>query len=299
MELRHLRYFVLLAEELHFARAADRLGISQPPLSQQIRALEEELGVRLFDRTSRRVALTPAGTLFLPAAQRTLDEAQRAIEVAHRAARGDLGDLRVGFNASAPFVPRVATAIHDYRQRYPDVRLSLTEFGGPAPVDAIAAGTLDVGFVRASRPPVLPAALIATLLLEERLFIGMRPDHRLARGDGVRLVQMGGEPMVVYANERSGGSTDEFFRLMRQASMEPVVAQKVHEVSTLLGLAAAGVGMVVIAESLRAIQSAGLIYQPILDEGAVSSMWLVRRRDGVTAPCANFLSLMDIAAAAG
>ncbi|MGI4731509.1 MAG: LysR substrate-binding domain-containing protein [Janthinobacterium lividum] len=298
MELRHLRYFVLLAEELHFARAADRLGISQPPLSQQIRALEEELGVRLLARTSRRVALTPAGTLFLEAARRTLDEAELAIAVARRAASGELGTLRVGFNASAPFIPSVAAAIHHYRQTYPDVGLLLKEVAGPAQIEAIVSRSLDIGFLRTPRPPVLPATLTASLLLEDRLFVGMRPDHRLAAGDGVRWAQLAGEPLVVYASDRSGGFSEHVFRLMRDAGVEPEVAQSVQEISTLFGLTAAGVGVTIIAGSLRAMQSAGLVYRPVVDAGAVSSMWMVRRRDDDQPTCANFLALMDGATAA-
>src|SRR3954471_15007611 len=127
MELRHLRYFVAVAEALHFGRAAERLGISQPPLSQQIQALEAELGVRLFDRSGRKVALTPAGSVFLDEARQTLAQAARAVAAARRAADGVIGEIRIGFTASAPFTALVPRIIHAYRQSFPDVHLRLAE----------------------------------------------------------------------------------------------------------------------------------------------------------------------------
>jgi DNA-binding transcriptional LysR family regulator len=292
MELRHLRYFVQVATDLHFARAAAHLGISQPPLSQQIRSLEEELGVRLFDRTSRSVALTPAGRLFLDSARATLDQAEQAVMVARRAAQGELGELAIGFNASAPFIPRIAGAIHAFRQTWPEVRLTLAEMGGPAQIEAVAEARLDLGFLRQSSSPALPQGLAATALLEERLFVAMRPDHRLAGGDGLHLSDLQGEPMLFYAREASGGFGDELLALLRGAGVEPVVAQTVREVSTLFGLAAAGVGVTVLAESLRALQSANLVYRPLLDPGARAAMWVVRRRDLSSLPCRNFLAMV-------
>jgi len=292
MELRHLRYFVLVAEELHFARAAQRLGISQPPLSQQIRLLEDELGVRLFDRTSRRVTLTPAGALFLDAARATLNQAERAVTVARRAALGELGTLRIGFNASAPLIPRVAMAIHDYRERFSDVELSLSEIAGPAQVAALAAGSLDIGFLRSAAPPVLPPTIVGTRLISERLYVAMRPDHPLAARPTLRFADLAGEPLLVYAIERSGGFTEELFGLLRAAGVEPLVGQSVHEVATLLGLAAAGVGLAVLAQSLCALQSAGLAYVPLDDASARTAMWLIRRQDERPLPVRHFLGLV-------
>src|SRR3954462_3658840 len=127
MELRHLRYFVAVAEELHFRRAAERLNISQPPLSQQIRLLELELGAALFERTNKRVELTQAGRLFLPEARAALAQAERAIEVARKAERGELGELRIGFFPSAPLVPEIARAFRAYRGKQPNVILILNE----------------------------------------------------------------------------------------------------------------------------------------------------------------------------
>jgi DNA-binding transcriptional LysR family regulator len=275
MELRHLRYFVQVAEDLHFARAAARLGISQPPLSQQIRQLEDELGVRLLDRTSRRVSLTRAGTAFLDAARRVLVEADKAALTARRLGSGECGELRVGFNASAPFIPQVATAIHTYRLRYPDVQLVLSEMVGPVQVEAILGDALDVGFLRSTTPPSLPSELVASRILCERFVVATRPDHPLAGRSGLRLADAAAHPLVVYANDRSGGFTDELFALMRVAGTEPRIAQTVREVSTLLGLVAAGVGITVVAESLCALQSAGLVYTPLLDDHAESAIWLI------------------------
>ena len=275
MELRHLRYFVQVAADLHFARAAAHLGISQPPLSQQIRLLEEELGVLLLERTSRRVALTPAGALFLEAAQRTLAEADRAVLIARRAAHGEIGELRIGFNASAPFIPKIATALYAFRHRYPDVRLALTEVAGTAQIEAIKDGVLDLGFLRSAECPSVPEGLTATMILNERLVVATRPDHQLARRSGLHLSDLGNEAMVVYASDRSGGFTEALFSLMRNAGVEPHVAQSVSEVSTLLGLVAAGIGITIIAESLSSLQSAGLAYVPLLDDRATTAMWLV------------------------
>lgn len=292
MELRHLRYFVQVAGDLHFARAAARLGISQPPLSLQIRQLEEELGVRLLERTSRRVALTPAGTAFLEGATRTLAEADRAVSMARGVARGEHGELRVGFNASAPFIPQIATAFNTFRLRYPEVQLALSEVPGPAQVEAILTDVLDVGFLRSAAPPTLPPELVSTRILEERLVVATSPDHPLAGRAGLRLADAAASPMVVYGRDRSGGFTEDLFALIRTAGAEPRVAQTVSEVSTLLGLVAAGVGIAVVAQSLCALQSAGLVYTQLADSDAVSAIWLVHAM--VCAPTAtNFAAIVN------
>ncbi|VXC93368.1 LysR substrate-binding domain-containing protein [Sphingomonas sp. 8AM] len=292
MELRHLRYFVQVAEDLHFARAAARLGISQPPLSLQIRQLEEWIGVRLLDRTSRRVTLTPAGTVFLQGAKRALAEAERAVSIARDVARGEQGELRVGFNASAPFVPQVAAAINTFRARYPEVRLALSEVAGTAQVEAILVGGMDVGFLRSAAPPVLPPGLVATCILRERLMLATNPDHPLAGRRDLRLAEAAAFPLVVYGSHRCGGFTEELFALIRAAGAEPDVVQTVQEVSTLLGLVAAGIGITVVAQSLGALRSTGLVYTQLADPEAVSAIWMVHAT--AAAPtAANFAEIVQ------
>jgi DNA-binding transcriptional LysR family regulator len=293
MELRHLRYFIGVAEELHFGRAAARLGISQPPLSHQIHALEDELGVRLFDRSSRNVELTNAGMLFLTEARATLAQAERAITVARRAAMGEVGELAIGFNASAPFVPKVARAIFDFRQGWPAVHLTLAELPRDAQLRALADGTIDVGITRSFAFPSVGPGITATPLLEERLVVALRPDHRLARQTTISLADLRGEPLVVYSRDLAGGFTDELFSLLRSSGVEPEVAQDVREVSTLFGLVSAGVGVTVMAESLCALQAANLVYRPLSDESARSALWVLHLNPAPKITCLHFLDLIQ------
>ena len=275
MELRHLRYFVAVAESLHFGRAAAQLGVSQPPLSQQIMALETELGVRLLDRTSRSVSLTDAGSLFLREAKATLAQAERAVLVAQRAARGEMGELTVGFNASAPFVPAVARAIHDFRGAWPDVHLTLTELAEPDMRKALGERSIEVGFLRSFRHPELPLGVIARLLLREGLVVAMRPDHPLAAKASIKLQDLHRQSMIFYQRGLTGGFTEKLLNMMRVASVEPIVAQEVREVSTLFGLVAAGIGITIVARSLRALQAVNIVYRDFDEDEANSALWLV------------------------
>jgi len=278
MELRHLRYFTAVAESLHFGKAAARLGVSQPPLSQQIIALETELGVQLLDRTSRSVALTDAGALFLREARATLAQAERAILIAQRAARGETGELTVGFNASAPFVPAVARAIHDFRRSSPDVHLTLSELAEPELRKSLADRSVEIGFLRSFRQPELASGLVARLLLREGLVVAMRPDHPLAARDRVKLGDLHHQSMIFYQRGLTGGFTEKLINMMRIAGVQPIVAQEVREVSTLFGLVAAGIGVTIVARSLRALQAVNLVYRDFDEPDANSALWLIHQR---------------------
>lgn len=290
MELRHLRYFVQVAEDLHFARAAAHLGISQPPLSQQIRALEDELQVRLLERTSRRVALTPAGVLFLDAARATLREADNAMSIARRAARGELGELAIGLSASAPFVREIAHAVAQFRNHYPQVALLLREIGGAGHLQQIEDHQLDLAFLRGRFIPTLPDAVIAEPFLNERLYVACPSTHRFAQRAAIDLADLADEPMVIYSNDRST-FTSNLLELLRHEGVEPRIAQIVTDITTLFGLAAAGIGVMVLVESLCNLQSPMLTYRPIADDQATMMLWLLRHREPTLA-CRNFLGML-------
>jgi DNA-binding transcriptional LysR family regulator len=277
MELRHLRYFVRVAEELHFGRAAIKLGISQPPLSQQIRALEDELGIELFDRTSRRVRLTDAGTIFLVEARRTLDQAQHAMDVARRIQQGEEGELAIGFASSVPFVAPVSRGFAEFRAEHPAVHLTLKELGREAQISELREEQLDVGFIRGTDRPILPGALTSSFVQEESLLVALRENHPLAQEDRPLTVRdVAGQPLVMFSKEAGAGFNEQIDLLFAREAQELRIVQEVSGLGSMLGLVAAGLGITVISESLRALTANGVVYRPLAAEGAVSRLWLIR-----------------------
>lgn len=276
MELRHLRYFVAVAEELHFGRAAEVLGISQPPLSQQIQALEQELGVRLFERTNRRVALTEAGRLFLEETRRTLAQVDKAADVARRAQLGELGELKIGFTSSAPFTSTIPRAILAFRQAYPEVHLDLHEMSSREVTEALEDESLQVGLIR---PLTLPQGLKAVELFNEPLVALLHAGHPLAGapGDGLELAALADEPFVYFSRNHGTGLHDQLISLARQAGFSPRIAQEANESLTIIGLVAAGLGVSVLPASFRRMRIDGVVYRTLLDPGATTAVWLVRR----------------------
>ncbi|WBO20791.1 LysR substrate-binding domain-containing protein [Sphingomonas abietis] len=283
-----------VATELHFGRAAEQLGISQPPLSQQIRLLEQELGVQLFERSSRKVRLTVAGRLFLDEAQATLAQADHAIRITRRAAGGEIGELTIGLAASALFVPLVSHAISAFRSSHPDVHLVFTELSMPAQRERVAAGSLDIGFVRSGNIPFLPSTVMAEHLVTDRMFVAMNKKHRLAAEDGpIAVSALAGEPLIHYPYEREG-FMDDLHRLFSNAGIRPALALESTEMSTLLGLVAAGLGISVLPGSLLRLEVDTLCYREIGDDDALSSMWLLRR-GALTNPAAcAFMDLLGL-----
>ncbi|MFC0667623.1 LysR substrate-binding domain-containing protein [Azotobacter chroococcum] len=292
MELRHLRYFIAVAEELHFGRAAEQLGISQPPLSQQIQALEEELGVRLFERTNRRVALSEVGRLFLPEARQVLAQLEQAVAVARRAQCGELGELKVGFTSSAPFTSTIPRAIRAFRQACPEVHLDLRELSSRGVAEAVHEGRLQVGVLRPLAP--LPEELVALELFAEPLVVVLPVGHPLAGGaDGVPLAALGEEPFVFFPRSFGTGLYDQLLELARAAGFVPRIVQEASEAMTLIGLVATGLGVTVLPASFSRMRIDGVVCRTLLDPGATTAVWLVRRRNEDSPLVRRFAELLE------
>lgn len=276
IELRHIRYFVAVAEDLHFGRAANRLGISQPPLSQQILALEREIGARLFDRSNRRVELTGAGKLFLKEATEILAKVDNAAALAERMHRGQAGELRVGFFGSAPFVEDFQRLLFDFLKMHPKVNLLLQEMPTYQQIDAILQGSLDLGFVRPLQPKVKSIQSIE--LCRERLMAVVRSDHPLASaGRAIPLRKLEGEPLVAYARAIGSGLHQKIVDLCRDAGFVPTVAQEANSTPTMMGLVAAGIGISILPASIKQLSFEGLSFIPLQEPEAQTAVWLVKR----------------------
>jgi len=292
MELRHLRYFVAVAEELNFRRAAERLHIGQPPLSIQIRALEEDIGARLFERSKRRVALTEAGSRFLRRAREILAAAGEAADEARRAARGEIGSLRVGFTSSLPYTSTLPDVLHAYRRRYPDVELQLKEMFTTDQLVAIAAGTLDVGLVRYVGGEV-PAGVVLRPIGSDPLCLVVNAAHPLAARPSLRFSDLAGEGFISFPAGVGTGLPDILRRLCQQAGFEPRIVQTAREATTQVGLVGAGLGMALLPAPLACIRLPRVRYVPVADDGAEFGL-SVALPAGEPAPLpAGFLQVLD------
>jgi len=296
MELRHLRYFVAVAEELSFTRAAERLHIGQPPLSQQIQALEHEIGARLFERNKRRVLLTEAGRLFLADARRVLALSDQAKETARRAHLGEAGELRVGFTFSTPFTPLFAKVVRRYRQRYPDVLLTFHEVATQPQLTRIEARELDVGFVRPASMP-LPRSVALTMLRRDPLRLVLPAGSPLARKKTITVKDLAGSAFVVFPKDAGTGIYHQIFDLCRAAGFTPDIAMEAGEPSTIIGLVAAGCGISLLPSSFEGIHMDGVVYRPLADPDATTAMLLARHAEGGGPLVDAFVALAEAAAA--
>jgi len=288
MELRHLRYAVAVADELHFGRAAARLHIAQPPLSQQIKQLEDEIGARLFDRSHRRVRLTDAGAAFISEARRTLASAERAADAARRAARGELGRLALGYVSSAAY-ELLPSLVRAFRKRAPDVTLALEEMSSSEQSRALAAGTLDLGLVR--RPPPIEPGLAGTVVRREPTVLAVPRDHALAAPRRLRLRALTHEPLIVFPARPRPSWADVAIDLCRRAGFEPRISHEALEMASALSLVAAGIGVALVPASIRAVRRPGVVFRPIAP-APTSEILLVRRDEPPSELVARFLEIV-------
>jgi len=275
MELRQLRYFVAVAEELHFGRAARRLHMAQPPLSQAIKQLESELGATLLARTSRRVELTDAGRLLLDEARRTLAQADRAATTARLAAQGATGWLRLAFVASAAcdILPSLLPA---QRAAAPDVSLQLRELTTERQIDALDRDEVDLGIAREVEAR---EGLVITPLRDEPLVAALPADHPQAARAALALRELADEPFVMTPRRAVPRLHDTILALCRAAGFSPRVVQEALQFPTILSLVSAGVGAAIVPAPVAAFRSDGVAYVPLSDRDAQSAVAFVHRAD--------------------
>lgn len=267
MELRHLRYFRAVAEELHFGRAAERLRIAQPPLSQQIRALERELGVALLTRSTRRVDLTPAGAAYLERAVAILDAVDDATEVAHRVAEGSAGRLVIGCVGSATY-SLLPTLVRALRETLPGVDVAVRgEMLAPAQITALVSGEIDLGLLR---PPVSHPAVRVETIRRDRLLVALPEYHPLAAAAGVDIADLRDEEFVVHAGHGHSVMNSVVTALCAAAGFVPRVRSEVEETSTLVTLVAAGLGVAVVPEPTAALGVPGVRYRALSGDRPVA-----------------------------
>ncbi|MET7636682.1 LysR family transcriptional regulator [Streptomyces sp. NPDC005246] len=266
-DLRQLRYFVAVAEESSYTRAAERLMISQQSLSQQISLLERMLGVKLFDRGTRGTSLTPVGALFLPEARAVLDRADEAIDVVARAARGEIGTLRLAFLATTTnhLLPPVVQAV---RQRLPSLTLSTEETTIAPLVDGLLKGRYDVAF---TRPPLVDGLKTRTLVVEPVCAV-LPVDHPLAGRTELALGELADERWVLTPRSSWEPWHQAFDSSFRTAGFTPDVVHRDASVQGLLGLVAAGVGVTRLARSASSLRRTGVVFVPLTGEFAPTEM---------------------------
>jgi DNA-binding transcriptional LysR family regulator len=291
MELRHLRYYVAVAEECHFGRAAQRLLIAQPPLSQQIKQLEAELGVQLLVRSTRRVELTPAGERYLVRAREILAGVDAAGAEAVRVAAGEVGHVAIGFTGSATYelLPTLSRAL---RAALPGVELDLRgEQLTPSQVDGLLDGTLDVGLLR---PPVGDAAVEVRQLRDEPLVAVLPETHPLAAADTVAIGDLRDEPFVGYPSQHRSVVHDAVLAACRDAGFTPRPTE-VAETSTLVSFVAAGMGVALVPASVRHLRITGATYRPLAGDPPRVAL-AVATRLGETSPVVR--RVLDVVSAA-
>jgi DNA-binding transcriptional LysR family regulator len=290
MELRLLKHFIVVAEELHFARAASRIHLTQPALSKQIRQLEEELGFPLFYRTKQRVELLDAGHVFLDEARRMLRQAENAVESARRTHNGQSGRLVIGFHSSATLevLPKI---LRKYRRLYPDVMVELSEMLGIRGSELVLDSPLSVGLLRSPSFLNEKSFCIETILREP--FVVAVPDsHPAAKQDSVRIKTLAGEPFIVHPRQPGWDYSDAVFQLLRDNGIEPQIGQEAGQMLTIASLVAGGLGIALVPASFSNLRVPGVTYRPIKGRSRTTDLAMVWKRDTRASTLRAFLEVV-------
>jgi DNA-binding transcriptional LysR family regulator len=289
MELRHLRYFVAVAEELNFTRAAERLGISQPPLSLQIRQLEKELGTPLFHRRARSIELTDAGKLLLEEARVILKQVEAAENGVRRRARGETGRLVVGSAGATYFHPVIPEIIREYGMRYPDIILAPHASNTSLLVARLRAGQVDIALIR---PPVSEAeGLVIVPLVDEETVVILPNGHRLCKLASVPLAALAKDVFVLYPRTLNPGNYDAVIAACRRAGFNPMLGQEAPQIVSVIPLVAAGLGVSVVPRSTARILSDEVCYRPIEGAAPRAEICVAYCRLGSSRAAQNFVAV--------
>ncbi len=260
IELHHLRHFAAVADELHFGRAAQRLGMTQPPLSQSIKRLEAALGVTLFERSRRRVALTAAGRVFQAEAARTLAQADAAIRLTRRAASEEIAELRIGF-VSAALYRLLPEVLRRFRERFPDVEIRLEEQSTEAQLDGLRDGSLDIGFVH---PPLRNVDdLTVATVSRDPLIAAVPATHALAGAATIELSALADSDFVLFPARQGPVLQGRIIQACRRAGFLPRIVQEAQRMHTILSLVAAGLGVSLVPDGARSLRLDGVSFVPI------------------------------------
>jgi DNA-binding transcriptional LysR family regulator len=298
MELRHLRYFVAVAEEGHVTRAAERLGIQQPPLSQQIKALETELNVRLFRRKPRGVDLTEAGRALFESTRDIFERLDQACERSRRAARGELGELSIGISSTAHFCPLVPRIVRAFRDAFPGVAIRLREGGTGDLIAQTEGGVVDLAFVRRLIAPM--RELTAVHLLDEPMIAALPAGHPLSRRKhpkgGIPLRALAEETFVLYRSPEGPGLTEAIIAACSAAGFNPRLGQEAPRPASALNFVAAGHGITIVPQSLQRMQLDGVAYHRLTGMDFRAPLNLIRRRHDAAPVVMRFLKVAQEAA---
>jgi len=289
MELRHYRYFVALAEEMHFTRAAARLGIRQPSLSQQMNELEAEVGAILYRRSPLGAVLTEAGKVFLDRARSLLAASDLAMSAAQRAARGELGRLRLGFTGSSIFNPLVSSTIKDFKWAYPHVALELRELNTTTLLALLDDGSLDAAFVR---PGSMEDHTGTSLLLaEEPLLVALPSEHRFARSKSLRLKDLSDDALIMVPRAMGSSLYDVVIAACRASGFEPVLGQEAPQITSAVNLVAAGLGISIVPAAIAKVKVAGVNYVGFEGRPTMTPLALAWRENDQPGTLRNLVAL--------
>ena len=292
LDLRKLRYFLTVAEELHFGRAALRLHLAQPPLTRQISALESELGFRLFDRTSRTVTLTAQGRHFLPYARAVLDQANLTEVIAGKLAAGSAGQLALGYASSIALSDLFSQTIQAFAQRFPDVQLTLVESASSSLYSQVIDGRIDIGMSRLL-PENGQTEVQVLSLGGEPLVAALSSDNPLASQDQVTLAELSAYPLIQFPADYGSGLNESVEHLYRRNGLPMRPGPSGRQITSIIALVAAGRGVALVPQCTKTLAKKGVTYRPLTDPEACAQLLILTRTQGRTLLVEAFMGVVD------